>query len=135
MFETAARIDQAISIVPNDVFPESLAVTLKAQKGHPKCLVAVTPEMMSELVLLKPKCPRNRKTGRVLKERLFGYGSSTGYNGRWKTICKAAGIPYLSAHAAGRHGFYTELVIRQGVDPLTAAQAGRWADVTLCFSN
>jgi integrase len=131
MFETAARIDQAISVKPAEVFPESLAVSLKAQKGHPKCLVAVSPEMMDELTALKPKRPRNRKTGGFIEERLFGYGSSTGYNGRWKTICNAADIPYLSAHAAGRHGFYTELVVRQGVDPVTAAEAGRWSDVSL----
>jgi integrase len=58
-------------------------------------------------------------------------GSPTGYNNRWKTICKRAGIPYLSAHPAGRHGFFTELVVRQGVDPVTAAKAGRWSDPNL----
>ncbi|WP_282063373.1 hypothetical protein [Roseobacter litoralis] len=41
------------------------------------------------------------------------------------------GIPYLSAHPAGRHGFFTELVVRQGVDPVTAAKAGRWSDPNL----
>jgi hypothetical protein len=73
--------------------------------------------MMVELVALKAKRPKNLKTGQVLTPRVFGYGSSTGYNNRWKTICKRAGIPYLSAHRAGRHGFYTELVVRQGSIP------------------
>lgn len=63
--------------------------------------------------------------------RVFGYGSSTGYRKRWQTICKKAGISYLSAHSAGRHGFFTELVVRQGVDPVTAAKAGRWSDPNL----
>jgi hypothetical protein len=49
----------------------------------------------------------------------------------WRRICKAAGIPYLSPHEAGRHGFYTELRVRQGLDPVTVAKAGRWADHTL----
>jgi len=40
-------------------------------------------------------------------------------------------IQYLSAHPAGRHGFFTELVVRQGVDPVTAAKAGRWSDPNL----
>jgi hypothetical protein len=31
----------------------------------------------------------------------------------------------------GRHGFFTELVVRQGVDPVTAAKAGRWSDPNL----
>jgi len=87
--------------------------------------------MMDELLALPPKRPKNRKTGKFMKPRVFGYGSSTGYNTRWKTICKSAGIPYLSAHPAGRHGFFTELVVRQGVDPVTAAKAGRWSDPNL----
>lgn len=131
MFETAARIDQAISIEPEDLRPRSCEVRIKAQKGHPEGWITVSPQMMAELVALRPKQPKNLKTGELLSPRVFGYGSSTGYNNRWKTICKRAGIPYLSAHPAGRHGFFTELVVRQGVDPVTAAKAGRWSDPNL----
>lgn len=131
MFETAARIDQAVSMEPDDLRPNGNKVLIKAQKGHPESLITVSPEMMDEMVALRPKRPKNRKTGRFLEPRVFGYGSPTGYNGRWKTICKIASIPYLSAHQAGRHGFFTELVVRQGVDPVTAAKAGRWADPNL----
>jgi integrase len=131
MFETAARIDQAISIEPDDLKPAENKVRLKAQKGHPESWITVSPEMMDELLALPAKRPKNRKTGKFMKPRVFGYGSSTGYNTRWKTICKRAGIQYLSAHPAGRHGFFTELVVRQGVDPVTAAEAGRWADPNL----
>ncbi|MEL6565492.1 MAG: hypothetical protein AAFQ59_13710 [Pseudomonadota bacterium] len=87
--------------------------------------------MMDELLALPAKRPKIRNTGRLMKPRVFGYGSSTGYNVRWKTICKRASIPYISAHPAGRHGFFTELVFRQGVDPVTAAKAGRWSDPNL----
>jgi integrase len=131
MFETAARIGQAVSIAPNDLRPAENLVRIKAQKGHPDCWIMVTPQMMAEMVALKPKRPPSQKAGRLMGPRVFGYGSSTGYNTRWQTICKQAGIPYLSAHTAGRHGFYTELVVRQGVDPVTAAEAGRWADPNL----
>jgi len=131
MFETAARIDQAVSMEPNDLRQHDNKVRVKAQKGHPESWITVSPEMMAELVALPPKRPMNRRTGKLMKPRVFGYGSSTGYNGRWKTICKQAGIQYLSAHPAGRHGFFTELVVRQGVDPVTAAKAGRWADPNL----
>ncbi|MCW8843193.1 MAG: tyrosine-type recombinase/integrase, partial [Rhodobacteraceae bacterium] len=131
MFETAARIDQAISIEPDDLRPETCEVRIKAQKGHAESWIAVSPEMMAELEALQPKRPKNMKTGQHLSPRVFGYGSSTGYNNRWRTICKRAGIPYLSAHPAGRHGFFTELVVRQGVDPVTAAKAGRWSDPNL----
>jgi integrase len=131
MFETAARIDQAVSLEPHDLRPAENKVRVKAQKGHPESWITVSPEMMDELLALPPKRPKNRKTGKFMKPRVFGYGSSTGYNTRWKTICKRAGILYLSAHQAGRHGFFTELVVRQGVDPVTAAKAGRWADPNL----
>ncbi|MBU2866620.1 site-specific integrase [Pacificibacter marinus] len=131
MFETAARIDQAISLVPDDLDPHEPKVKLKAQKGHDQCQVTVSPEMMEELRALTPKRPRNRQTGQFFEARVFGYKTSTGYACRWRTICKQAKIPFLSAHAAGRHGYYTELVVRQGVDPVTAAKAGRWSDVAL----
>jgi integrase len=131
MFESAARIDQAISLEPDDLRPGENKVRVKAQKGHPEGWITVSPQMMDELLALPPKRPKNRKTGKLMKPRVFGYGSSTGYNTRWKTICKRAGIPYLSAHPAGRHGFFTELVVRQGVDPVTAAKAGRWSDPNL----
>lgn len=131
MFETAARIDQAVSIGPDDLRPETCEVRVKAQKGHPEGWITVSPQMMAELLALRPKRPKNLKTGQLLSPRVFGYGSSTGYNNRWKTICERAGIPYLSAHAAGRHGYFTELVVRQGVDSVTAAKAGRWSDANL----
>jgi len=131
MFETAARIDQAVSLEPDDLRPAENKVRVKAQKGHPESWITVSPQMMDELLALPAKRPKNRKTGKFMKPRVFGYGSSTGYNTRWKTICKRAGIPYLSAHPAGRHGFFTELVVRQGVDPVTAAKAGRWSDPNL----
>ncbi len=95
MFETAARIDQAVSLEPDDLRPHENKVRVKAQKGHPESWITVSPQMMDELLALPPKRPKNRKTGKLMKARIFGYGSSTGYNTRWKTICKRAGIPYL----------------------------------------
>lgn len=131
MFETAARIDQAVSLTPTDIDPDECQVWLKAQKGHPAGWVKVSKAMMAELVALPKKLTRNPRTGKLLEHRVFGYNSSTSYNNRWKTICKKAGIPYLSAHAAGRHGFFTELVVRQNVNPIDAAEAGRWSDASL----
>lgn len=131
MFETAARIDQAVSIEPTDLRPAENKVRLKAQKGHPERWITVSPQMMQELIALPSKRPKNRKTGKLMRAKVFGYGSSTGYNNRWKTICKSAGIPYISAHPAGRHGYFTELVVRQGMNAVNAAKAGRWADPNL----
>ena len=131
MFETAARIDQAVSLTPNDIDAEECQVWLKAQKGHAAGWVKVSEAMMEELLALPKKFSRNPRTGKLLEQRVFGYNSSTSYNNRWKTICKKAGIPYLSAHAAGRHGFFTELVVRRNINPIDAAKAGRWSDASL----
>ncbi|MEQ8376571.1 MAG: tyrosine-type recombinase/integrase [Hoeflea sp. D1-CHI-28] len=130
LFETAARIDQAVSLTPDDLDLPNCRVWLKAQKGHEALWVTISHEMMVELANLPLKRPVDRKKGKRLPERVFGYASRGGYRKRWKTICKEAGIPYLTAHS-GRHGFYTELRVRQGVDPITAAKAGRWKDAKL----
>lgn len=127
MFETAARAGQAVALMPRDLDLMNRRVRIKAQKGHPEQWVKISHAMMVELANLKPKRPVSR-TGKPMAARVFGYATVTGYRAAWKTICKAAGIEYLSAHAAGRHGFYTELRVRQGVDPITAARAGRWSD-------
>ena len=131
MFETAARIDQSVSMTPDDIDADECQVCLKAQKGHDAGWVKVSGAMMEKLLVLPKKFTRNPRTGKLLEQRVFGYNSSTSYNNRWKTICKKAGIPYLSAHAAGRHGFFMELVVRQNVNPIDAAEAGRWSDPSL----
>lgn len=135
MWETASRIDQAVNVRPPDLDPEGCRVWLKAQKGHPAQWVDVSRGLMDELVQLPPKRPKNRKTNKLLDERVFGYGSKGGYRKAWRRICIAADIPYLTAHEAGRHGFATELMIRQGLDPVTVAAHGRWASPRLLFEN
>jgi site-specific recombinase XerD len=44
----------------------------------------------------------------------------------WKTACKKAGIKPLTHHCC-RHGFATGL-LRRGVDVVTVAWLGGWAD-------
>lgn len=126
MFETGARIGQAVSIAPNDVDLMKKRVRIKAQKGHAEQWVDISHAMMIELANLPPKCPHNRKMGYKLEPRVFGYATAGGYRKAWTTICGRAGIKTLTAHEAGRHGFGTELLVRQGVDPVTVAKAGRW---------
>ncbi len=130
MFETAARIDQAVSLTRDDLDLAKKRIWLKAAKGHPAQWVDISHEMMIELANLPAKQPMNRKTGERLEPTVFGYATKGGYRKRWASICKSAGIEMLTAHSA-RHGFYTELRVRQGVDPITAAKAGRWRNPAL----
>lgn len=135
MFETAARIDQAVSLRPEDLDLMNKRVRLKPQKGHDGQWVTISHEMMIELANLPPKQPMDRKLGRKLEARIFGYATKGGYRKRWQTICKAAGIGYLRAHEAGRHGFGTELLVRQGLDPITVAKHGRWKSARLLLET
>ena len=135
MFQTGARIDQSISLEPADLDLMNKRVWIKAQKGHPAQWVEISHSMMIELANLPAKRPHNRKLGYKLEPRVFGYGSISGYRKAWATICKKARIKYLKAHEAGRHGFGTELMVRQGVDPVTVADAGRWASPRMLFEN
>lgn len=135
MRETAARIDQAVSLRPKDLDLANRRVRLKAQKGHPEQWVTISEEMMVTLANLHPKQPKNRNTGERLEPRVFGYATKTGYVKRWQRICKEAGIESLTAHEVGRHGFATELLVKQGRDPVTVAKAGRWSSPQLVLST
>lgn len=131
MFETAARISQAVALRPEDLDLMQSRVWLAASKGHPAQWVAISTAMTVRLANLPAKRPRARRGEKRLPARVFGYASPTSMHARWRAICRAASIEYLAPHAAGRHGFYTEMRVRQGIDPITAARAGRWADPTL----
>jgi integrase len=129
MFETAARISQAIAVEPDHVDLKACKVWLCAQKGHEAQWVSISKEMAQELAQLPPKRPVNKRTGKRLQARVFGYASRGGPRKAWAKICAEAGIPLLTPHCA-RHGFYTELRVNQRLDPITVAEAGRWKSPT-----
>ncbi|QFQ87344.1 tyrosine-type recombinase/integrase [Paracoccus kondratievae] len=131
MFETGARIGQAVALRPHDIDLKQLRVMLPASKGHPAQWVSISPEMAIKLANLPPKRPKDRRRGTIMDPRVFGYAGHNGPLKAWRTACTNAGIDYLPPHSAGRHGFYTELRVRQGLDPITAAKAGRWANPAL----
>lgn len=131
MFETGARIGQAVALRPADLDLKRLRVHLPASKGHPAQWISISAEMAIRLAELPARKPRDRRRGTILEARVFGYAGRNGPLAAWRTACTKAGIDYLPPHSAGRHGFYTELRVRQGLDPITAAKAGRWANPSL----
>lgn len=131
MFETGARVGQAVALRPADLDLQRARVRLPASKGHAAQWIAISMEMVVRLANLPPRAPVDTKNRRTLPKRVFGYATRGGMLGAWKAICKAAGIDYRPPHSAGRHGFYTELRVRQGLDPITAAAAGRWSNPAL----
>lgn len=117
MFTTGARITQAVMIDDRgDLDLQNGRVYLPAAKGHEAQWIDIVPEVVADLANLRPR-------GR----RIFGYQQRYSVYKPWRNACERAGIEYIPPHAAGRHGFGTELIVRQGLDPVTVAKAGRWS--------
>lgn len=136
MFETASRISQAVSLTPHDMDYENMRFKIPSAKGQPEQWFPLTPELSAELKALPPKRPRYIK-GRTKRyeERVFGYAKKDSVYRKWKRFCKNAAIEEIMPHAAGRHGFGTELLVRQGQDVSTVASAGRWSDKALLLKT
>lgn len=128
MFETAARISQALELEPKDLDLSNRRVWMPAAKGTPAQWVDLSPELTGLLGALKPKRPRANNGNKPYSARVFGYAGKNSVYRPWKRVCAAAGIEVIMPHYAGRHGFATELVVRQGLDPETVRKGGRWAD-------
>lgn len=124
MFTTGARITQSVLIEPRDLDLPNGRVWLPAAKGHPAQWISIIPETVADLANLSPR------NGRV-----FGYQARWSVYNAWKSACRRAGIEYIPPHDAGRHGFGTELIVRQGLDPVTVTEAGRWSDPTLLLKT
>lgn len=124
MFTTGARITQTMEMrrkTDLDLFNKR--VRLPAAKGHPAQWIEIMPEVAVAIANLpKPE-------GKFNQERVFYWaGQRSGwFYKEWERACVAAGIEYLSPHPAGRHGFGTEAIVRQKIDPATAAREGRWS--------
>lgn len=128
MFETGIRISQLVAIAPEHLDLFGKRVLIIAQKGHPEQWIEISQEMMVTLANLPPRRPTHRITGMKGAPRVFGYGNRTGFTSALRSACKKAGVPYLTPHEAGRRGYYTELRVRQGLDPVNVAKAGRWSN-------
>lgn len=137
MFVTGARLSQAAALRPEDLDLQNRRVWMPEAKGMEAQWVDIPMELVVELANLRPRRPRKGPHGetRMKETRVFGYASGDGVYKAWKTACKKAGIAEIMPHAAGRHGFATELLVRQKLDPRTVAKAGRWADLPLMLKT
>lgn len=120
MFTRGVRISQAIAITSKDLNLQNAKVFIPAAKGHPAQWIWIDQQTIVDLANLKPR-----------KGRVFGYLGRDSVNRTWKRICTRAGIENLSPHAAGRHGYGTEMIVRQKVDPVTTAKDGRWSSPSI----
>lgn len=131
MFATGARVGQAVAMHPDrHLNLQEGKICIPGAKGHEDRWLEVPMEIVVELANLPAKCPRGWERKRR-NLRVFGFASRCGPLSGWRTACKAAGIPYISPHAAGRHGFGQEFNVRQPVDEKAAGKFGGWKDTGL----
>jgi len=131
MFITGRRVGQSVAMHPDDLDLQNARVRVPGAKGHADEWISIPMELVVELANLKPRTPRgwNRNDKRNL--RVFGYATRCGPLKAWRKACKEAKIPYIPPHAAGRHGFGQEQVVRQGTDAKAVAKYGAWSDTVL----
>jgi integrase len=130
MFRHGARVGQSVAMRrATDMDLSAARLRVPAAKGHPAEWVDIDPE----LVVMIANIPRPYRA--EARGRVFGIGSSRAgsLRKRWKATCERAGIEYLPPHSSGRHGFGTEMFVRQAgnVDPVSAAKEGRWSSPTV----
>jgi len=114
MFETGARLGEAVALLWDDVsLQEGTAAFGKTKNGEPHT-VYLSPGMVAELANL----PKGHK--------VFGYSHNRTVARQWDKTVERAGIEKLTRHEAGRHGFATELIVRNGIDIPTVAKMGNW---------
>jgi integrase len=131
MFVTGARISQAIAMHPKDHCDlQNGRICIPGAKGHDDRWLDIPVELVVELANLPPLYPRGAERKRK-NLRLFGYADRSSPRKAWAAACKAAGIPVIPFHAAGRHGFGQEMNVRQQIDEKAAGDFGGWADTGL----
>lgn len=131
MFITGRRVGQSVAMHPDDLDLQGARVKVPGAKGHDDAWISIPMEMVVELANLPPKTPRGWDRTRRANLRVFGFAGRCSPLKGWQTACKRAGIPYIPPHAAGRHGFGQEHVVRQGTDAQAAASYGAWSDTVL----
>jgi len=115
MFETGARITDAVNLTWNNVdLHERTAYFPKTKNGHEH-----TAMLPPQTFIAISNLPRDGA-------KVFGFASRHSVTRKWRQTIEAAGITPLSRHEAGRHGFGTEMIVRNGVDISTTAKLGNW---------
>jgi hypothetical protein len=110
-------------------------VIIPGAKGHADREITIPPELVAELANLKAR--RRRADGSGTTSATFACSAMRRAAGRSRhggRRARKAGID-LSPHAAGRHGFGQEHVIRQGTTSKAAGKFGGWSRHRFCCAG
>ncbi|MEO9231541.1 MAG: hypothetical protein ABI216_21685 [Devosia sp.] len=133
MFRHGYRLTQSIEMTRSEDMDLSAGrVRVHASKGHPAHWVDLDPDEVAMIASL-PLPFRGQAKDRVFT---IAGGRSGALYRRWKVACTAARIDYLPPHSSGRHGYGTEMVVRQHdkVDLISAAE-DKWADPSVMLKT
>lgn len=123
MFMTGARVSEAIDLRWVDVDLDAAKAVIRQTKVGKERIAHMPPELVTAIEKIEGE--------RLPEGRVFKYSSRHTANVQWRKWIAKAGIEPLSFHSC-RHGFATTLLHR-GVDPVTVAKLGGWADAQLVF--
>lgn len=115
MFETAARVSEACRLTWDDVNLQLGTAYLAKTKTTPR-KVFLTRAMVVDLANIRSLHP-------VL---VFGAANRSTIKKRVDKVLKDSGLARLTSHEFGRHGFATEMIVRNGVDAATTGDHGGW---------
>lgn len=131
MFRHGYRITQSLAMTRSkDMDLQRARVWVHPSKGHPGHWVDLDTEEVVMIANL-PVPYRGQAKDRVFT--IAGERSGALYRD-WKAICAHAEIEYLPPHSAGRHGYGTEMVVRQKVDPVSASN-NLWSDPSVMLKT
>jgi integrase len=115
MFETAARISEACRLLWDDVDLQNGTAYLRKTKTTAR-KVFLTQALMVDLANIRSIDPY----------RVFAAANRSTVKKRVDKVIEAAGLVRLTSHEFGRHGFATEMIVRNDVDVATTADHGGW---------
>lgn len=115
LFETAARVSEACRLTWDEVNLQEGWAYLSKTKTQPR-KVFLTRAMVIDLANIRSLHPT----------LVFAAANRSTVKKRVDKVITKAGLPRLTSHEFGRHGFATEMIVRNDVDIATTADHGGW---------
>jgi integrase len=124
LFETATRVSEACRMTWDDVNLQERVAFLEKTKTVPR-KVFLTRAMVVDLANIRNLYPN----------LVFGAANRSTIKKRFDKVITEAGLTRLTSHEIGRHGFATEMIVRNGVDVATTADHGGWKSRRLLMES
>lgn len=122
MFETGCRVSEACRLEWKDVDLERRTAFIERTKTDPRTVFYS--RFTDDLLRLIP-----------MRGRVFNAANRSTVAKRIRRVVQGKQMDNLTSHELGRHGFYTEMIVRNKIDPKTAARLGGSKSVRLVMET